>query len=156
MQPYGGFWVRVLAYIIDSIILQFATSILSGMGLGLAIAIGGASETAAIGALSTFYGLAFVANWLYFALMESSRWQGTVGKQALKLVVTDGHGQRIGFGRATGRYFAKFLSVICFLIGFVMVGWSARKQGLHDIVAGTLVQRADSPFLASNSARVFE
>ena len=156
MQPYGGFWVRVLAYIIDSIILQFATSILSGIGMALAIALGGASETAAVGALGSFYGLAFVANWLYFALMESSRWQGTVGKQALKLIVTDADGGRIGFGRATGRYFAKFLSTMIFLIGFFMVGWTERKQGLHDLIAGTLVQRANSPFLASNSARVFE
>ena len=82
--------------------------------------------------------------------------RGIVGKQALKLVVTDEHGERIGFGRATGRYFAKFLSAMFFLIGFCMVGWTARKRGLHDVIAGTLVQRSDSPFLASNSARVFE
>ena len=162
MQPYGGFWIRVLAYIIDALILQFATSMVLGLGMGALAglgALGGTSDAAAaatVVAMIALYLAMFVGNWLYFALMESSRWQGTVGKQALKLIVTDEHGQRIGFGRATGRYFAKMLSSMIMLIGFFMVGWTERKQGLHDLIASTLVQRADSPFLASNNAKVFE
>ena len=156
MQTYGGFWIRVLAYIIDTLILQFATSILAIVGVGASVGIGGVSDTAmGVGVLGT-YGLIIVANWLYFAILESSVWQGTLGKQALKLVVTDEYGERIGFGRATGRYFAKILSTGILLIGFFMVGWTRRKQGLHDFVAGTLVYRADSPDLARNSAKVFE
>lgn len=156
MHPFGGFWIRVLAYFIDAMILQLASSIFMMVALGVVVAATGSDETIVGVAAVALYGLALPLNWLYFAILESSVWQGTLGKQALKLVVTDAHGDRIGFGRATGRYFAKFLSTMIFLFGFFMVGWTQRKQGLHDLIAGTLVQRADSPFLASNSARVFE
>jgi uncharacterized RDD family membrane protein YckC len=156
VQPYGGFWIRVLAYIIDSMILQFASTVLIGIGFGVALAVFGTEDAMAGVAVFVAYGLALPLNWLYFAIMESSVWQATLGKQALKLIVTDQHGDRIGFGRATGRYFAKILSALIFLVGYLMVGWTQRKQGLHDVIAGTLVQRADSPYLASNSAKVFE
>ena len=157
MQIYGGFWVRVLAYIIDYMILQVATSVFMALMIALVVlGSGGASDMVAGVGLVSIYLVAIVANWLYFALLESSRYQGTIGKQALKLVVTDENGDRISFGRATGRYFAKILSTMIMLFGFFMVGWTQRKQGLHDFVAGTLVQKADSPDLARNSARVFE
>jgi len=156
MHSYGGFWIRVLAYIIDAMILQFASTVLAMVGVGLVIAAGGAGDTATGAALVLVYGLILPLNWLYFAIMESSVWQGTLGKQALKLVVTNESGERIGFGRATGRYFAKILSSIIFLVGFLMVGWTRRKQGLHDLIAGTLVYRSDSPDLVTNRAKVFE
>lgn len=71
--------------------------------------------------------------------MESSAKQATLGKMALGIVVTDLEGARIGFGRATGRYFAKILSGLILGIGFLMAAFTERKQGLHDIIAGTLV-----------------
>lgn len=156
MHSYGGFWIRVLAYIIDAMILQFTSTILAIVGVGVVLAASGAGDTATGAAAIAVYGIILPLNWLYFAIMESSVWQGTLGKQALKLVVTDQSGERIGFGRATGRYFAKWLSAMIFLFGFFMVGWTQRKQGLHDLIASTLVYRADSPDLARNSARVFE
>jgi uncharacterized RDD family membrane protein YckC len=156
MQIYGGFWVRVLAYIIDYMILQVASSVFLVAMMFVVLGSGGVNDTAAGVGVFAIYGLTFVLNWLYFAILESSKYQGTVGKQALKLVVTDEQGERIGFGRATGRYFAKFLSIMIMLFGFFMVGWTQRKQGLHDFVAGTLVHKADSPDLARNSASVFE
>jgi uncharacterized RDD family membrane protein YckC len=156
MQIYGGFWVRVLAYIIDYMILQVASSVFAVVMVAIVLGSGGVNDTAVGFGVFLVYGLLLVGNWLYFALMESSRYQGTVGKQALKLVVTDENGDRIGFGRATGRYFAKILSIMIMAFGFFMVGWTQRKQGLHDLVAGTLVYKADSPDLAQNSARVFE
>ena len=119
-------------------------------------AAGGGASSAVGGVVIGGYALAFISNWLYFALMESSRWQGTVGKQAFKLIVTDEHGERISFGRATGRYFAKLLSSVILMFGYFMVGWTQRKRGLHDMIAGTLVYKADSPELPRNSARVFE
>jgi len=85
--------------------------------------------------------LGLLIGWLYFAILESSPWQATLGKKALGLVVTDQLGQRIGFGRATGRYFAKILSALILLIGFIMVAFTERKQGLHDLIAGTFVVR---------------
>ena len=155
MSSYGGFWIRVLAYLIDAMILQFASSILALVGVGAVLGAGGTDTVVGAGVIGV-YGLVLLLNWLYFAVMESSVWQGTLGKQALKLIVTDESGERIGFGRATGRYFAKILSTMIFLVGFFMVGWTQRKQGLHDFLAGTLVYRADSPDLARNSAKVFE
>lgn len=76
--------------------------------------------------------------WLYFALMESSEKQATLGKIALGIVVTDLYGNRISFGKATGRYFGKFISAI-FLIGYILAFSNPRKQALHDTMAGTLV-----------------
>jgi uncharacterized RDD family membrane protein YckC len=76
---------------------------------------------------------------VYYSLLESSSWQGTLGKKLLGMRVTDLNGNRISFGRATGRYFGKILSgMICF-IGFVMVAFTEKRQGLHDMLAGTLV-----------------
>ncbi len=58
---------------------------------------------------------------------------------ALGIKVTDYDGQRISFLRATGRFFGKYLSAILLMIGFLMIAFTARKQGLHDILARTLV-----------------
>jgi uncharacterized RDD family membrane protein YckC len=159
MQPYGGFWIRVAAYLIDSVALAVAGGIIGGVlggAIGLTMATGGSSDRAALvsGMAGNVVGL--VLNWLYSAIMESSAWQATLGKKALGLVVTDLDGRRIGFGRATGRYFAKIVSAFILLIGYMMVGWTQRKQGLHDMMAGTLVWKAASPELVAQDASVFE
>jgi uncharacterized RDD family membrane protein YckC len=85
--------------------------------------------------------LGIAGNWLYEAFMESSTYQATLGKMIFGMKVTDLYGNRISFGRATGRHFAKYISFIIFCIGFIMVGFTERKQGLHDILAGTLVRK---------------
>ena len=85
--------------------------------------------------------IVLVLSWLYYALLESSSWQGTLGKKALGLEVTDLAGSRISFGRATGRYFARWISVMTVGIGYIMAGFTEKKQALHDIIAGTLVIR---------------
>jgi uncharacterized RDD family membrane protein YckC len=87
--------------------------------------------------------------------MESSAKQATVGKMALGIIVTDLEGRRLGFGRATGRYFAKILSALILGIGFLMAAFTERKQGLHDMVASTLVVKGDAPSQArSDTASV--
>jgi uncharacterized RDD family membrane protein YckC len=149
MPPHGGFWLRVLAYILDSIILNIGVSIISfliGIGLGLQMR-SGASGSETMEAISGLTGgaVGLLGSWLYFALMESSSNQATLGKMALGLAVTEESGRRIGFGRATGRYFAKILSGLILLVGFMMVGWTRRKQGLHDMIAGTLVYKTRNP-----------
>ena len=93
------------------------------------------------GAVGLLQLIAFVGVWLYFALMESSAWQATLGKKVLGLYVTDLEGRRLGFGRATGRYFAKAISNFTLLIGYVIAGFTKKKQALHDIIAGCLVLR---------------
>ena len=80
-----------------------------------------------------------VITWLYFALLESSTRQATFGKMALGLFVTDLEGNRLSFARASGRYFSKIISGMTFTIGFLMAGFTAKKQALHDMIAGCLV-----------------
>lgn len=83
--------------------------------------------------------LSKIVEWLYFAIMESSTHQGTLGKIALGIKVTDIQGNRISFARATGRYFGKILSGLVLMIGFIMAGFTEKKQALHDILADCLV-----------------
>jgi uncharacterized RDD family membrane protein YckC len=83
--------------------------------------------------------MGIVINWLYYALLESSFKQATLGKMALGLKVTDMEGKRISFGQATGRYFAKILSGLILCIGYLMAAFTEKKQALHDIIVGTLV-----------------
>jgi uncharacterized RDD family membrane protein YckC len=85
--------------------------------------------------------LSFSATVLYFALLESSQWRGTLGKLAAGVQVTDDDGDRISIVRALGRTFAKLLSLIPFGVGFLMAAYSERHRALHDILAGTVVRR---------------
>jgi uncharacterized RDD family membrane protein YckC len=82
-----------------------------------------------------------IADWLYHAMMHSSPRQGTYGKYFMGLKVTGLAGEPIGFGQATGRHFAKFLSTFPLMVGFFIAPFTRRKQALHDMVAGTLVVR---------------
>jgi len=151
---YAGFWMRFLAYIIDGIILSIVSLIIMipffGL-LGITAAVGGGNpdlDAEGSGFMAAMAGTIFlsilavgVAGWLYFALMESSAKGATLGKMALGLRVTDLSGNRISFGRATGRYFGKIVSGMIFSIGYIMAGFTQQKQALHDIMAGCLVVR---------------
>lgn len=159
MVPYGGFWWRVLAYFLDFIIISFASSFIGGiLGIGLSLpmySMGMDDNLIGGAAVLSMIGFNFAINWLYFALLESSKLQGTLGKLAIGLVVTDMKGERISFLRATGRYFGKYLSTMLFLIGFIMVGLTSRKQGLHDLLASTLVYRTRDPSAVYDQSEVF-
>ena len=76
---------------------------------------------------------------LYGTLMEASKYQATVGKLALGLIVTDMNGGKLDFSKALVRNLGKILSNFIFLIGYIMAAFTEKKQGLHDIIAGTLV-----------------
>jgi len=82
---------------------------------------------------------ALAGDWLYSAFMLSSSYQATLGKMIFGMKVTDLSGNRISFARATGRHFAKWVSAAILFVGFLMVAFTERKQGLHDMLAGTLV-----------------
>lgn len=79
---------------------------------------------------------------IYLIAMEGSRHQATLGKLALGLRVVDMEGRRLTYLHAAGRNVSKLLSVFTLFIGFMMAGWTNRKQALHDITAGCLVVRA--------------
>jgi uncharacterized RDD family membrane protein YckC len=129
---YAGFWRRVAAVIIDGLILSIVE-------VPLNIGLGADTSSQSPSRASTAYVISTLISWLYFSLMESSARQATVGKMALGIKVTDMEGQRITFGRATGRYFAKILSGLILGIGFLMAAFTQKKQALHDILASTLV-----------------
>jgi uncharacterized RDD family membrane protein YckC len=131
---YAGFWRRVAAYLIDSILI----SIVGGILFAILAGIGG-DGGAVIG-----YLIWIVGGFVYSAAMESSSHQATIGKIALGIQVTDLEGNKLTFGRALGRNLAKILSALILYIGFIMAAFTERKQGLHDMIAGTLVvQRAE-------------
>jgi uncharacterized RDD family membrane protein YckC len=142
---YGGFWIRVVAAIIDAILLRVVVAPVGMVfgGLGLAGGMMGGIPHMGLGLLGggiTIVLLVF-GSWLYEAFMESSSYQATLGKMIFGMKVTDLNGNRISFGRATGRHFAKWISGMILCIGYIMVGFTERKQGLHDLLAGTLVRR---------------
>jgi uncharacterized RDD family membrane protein YckC len=141
---YGGFWIRVVAAIIDAIILRVVVAPVGMIfgGLGMAGMMSGIPHRGLrfLGGGITIILLIF-GSWLYEAFMESSSYQATLGKMIFGMKVTDLNGNRISFERATGRHFAKWLSTMIFGIGYIMVGFTERKQGLHDLLAGTLVRR---------------
>jgi uncharacterized RDD family membrane protein YckC len=151
---YGGFWIRFLAHLIDHVILGavaaplFFIMILPAVGRIVREAQQSQEPpspeliVAIISSVFIYIALAFVGQWLYEALLTSSSWQGTIGKKVLRLKVVDEAGNRIGFGRATGRFFAKILSSMFMCIGFIMIGFTERKTGLHDMLAGTRVLRS--------------
>ena len=134
---HAGFWRRVAAYFIDSVILFFAALLVGTvLTLGMA-ATGGIAAAFAAGMLN--YVIFIAIYWLYFALQESSAAQATLGKRAFGLKVTDDRAHRISFGRATGRFFGKFVSSFILGIGYLLAGFTARKQALHDMMASTFV-----------------
>ena len=122
-QPrYGGFWARVLAYILDGVLLVIVQLILMAL-----------IDNQGMVTLANL-----VAGWLYFAGLESSM-GATPGKLVLGMRITTVDGQNISFLRATGRYFAKIISALILCIGYLMIAWDGHKQGLHDKIAGTYV-----------------
>jgi uncharacterized RDD family membrane protein YckC len=160
-RPYAGFWLRFVAYLIDGLILGIPFMLVAIVliaifgGFGLMMRMRGVDpHTAAdpraaaavfapiflgfLLAMLFFFGL----NWLYFAGMESSERQATFGKAAMSLRVTDLEGRRLSFGHATGRFFSKIITGLIPLgIGYIMAGFTEKKQALHDMIAGTLVLR---------------
>jgi uncharacterized RDD family membrane protein YckC len=139
---YAGFWLRLVAYCIDSILVGFVLgNLLLRPLIGRIIPADDpwflfTNNSPQITALMMLF---LMGNWVYFALLESSSWRATVGKKILGLEVVDLQGKRLSFARASGRFFAKILSSMTLMIGFVIAGFTQRKQALHDIVARCLV-----------------
>lgn len=156
---YAGFWLRFLAYLIDSVVMGVGVVLvfiplvfLTGLGALLSEIhpqeeLNDAGVLLIIGVVFLFATVSLAVTWLYHAWMESSEWQATVGKKALGLVVTDATGRRVSFGRATGRHFAKIVTnMVPAFIGYIMAGFTAKKQALHDMIAGCLILRRSNGF----------
>lgn len=127
---YAGFWARLGASFIDWGLLSIYCAAIKFMlpwnSMPLLSSI--VYSIVALGTILT-----------YFAGLESSEWQATLGKHLLGLKVTDTEGGRISFWRAVMRYFGKYLSALPLEFGFIMIAFTERKQGLHDFLADTVV-----------------
>jgi uncharacterized RDD family membrane protein YckC len=149
-SPYGGFWIRVVASLVDNTLLSLLYVPVGLIFLLPSIRVMSEHDWEQgppmefLGTILLLGALFFSSTWLYEALLTSSSWQGTVGKRLCSLQVTDLEGNRISFARATGRFFGKFLSRMIMHIGFIMVAFTERKQGLHDLLAGTLVRKSSN------------
>ena len=153
-QRYAGFWLRFVAHLIDGVVLgipfflivMLPIFLFGGLHLlarrGL---VGPPDPVFVVAIIFRFFfiiALFVVAQWLYFAGMESSAREATFGKAAMSLRVTGLTGQHLTFGHATGRFFAKIITGLIPLgIGYFMAGFTEKKQALHDMIAGTLVLR---------------
>ena len=154
-MKYAGFWLRFVAVIIDSLVLGAINWILLAPILAIVgiQAAGGFPfsgmdmddlDVAAMAAsLMAMFGIAWivkrVVDILYHSLMESSKFQGSLGKMALGIIVTDTNGAKLDFSKALVRNLCKIISGAIMLIGYIMAGFTEKKQALHDMIASTLV-----------------
>jgi len=133
VYTYAGFWRRLGAYVVDA-------AMLVGIEIVLASSIS-VLEPDNFEALANVAPVSAALWWAYFAILESSPAQGTLGKLAFNLQVTDVNGDPISFRRAFFRHAAKFVSSLLLGIGWLMAAFTPRKQAFHDLIAGTLVVR---------------
>lgn len=151
---YAGFWLRFLAALIDGVILSFGTGVLlipmfflTGFAANFeAFARRSRPDPSVVAGflamILMFVVLSVLVQWLYHAYLESGDNQATWGKQAIGIYVTDLQGNRVSFGRASGRFFGKIVTgMIPLAIGYIMAGFTERKQALHDMIASCLVLR---------------
>ncbi len=153
---YAGFWLRFVAFIIDAIVVGcidwiILAPILAAIGISAAggFPFSGFNSpdevdiAAMVATLSAMFGIAWfvkrVVDILYHSLMESSKFQGSLGKMALGLVVTDTNGAKLDFTKALIRNLCKIISGMILAIGYIIAGFTEKKQALHDIIASTLV-----------------
>jgi len=150
---YAGFWLRFVALIIDGIIVGVAQSfiivpILGVMGFNFATNLedGNMSEAEAIGMFASIMAtmgttilISAIIGILYYVLMETSKFQGTVGKIALGLKVTDMNGGKLDVSKSLIRNLGKIISGLILYVGYIMAGFTEKKQALHDMLANTLV-----------------
>ena len=146
--------MRFLAYLIDSVLAGivfgiFVLLVVAIVGVGYFRAIFESLHSqdptvpvALISLILLASAFSVLITWVYYAWMESSQYQGTLGKMALGLIVTDPEGRPITFARASGRFFAKIITgMIPLGIGYILAGFTEKKQALHDMIAGCLVLR---------------
>ncbi|MCK9618334.1 MAG: RDD family protein [Lentimicrobiaceae bacterium] len=148
---YAGFWLRFVAFIIDSIVIGIIKWILISpvlvfFGISTLNNMDCTNDFETIKSITLFIGTMLISGlvivvltWLYYALLESSPHQATIGKLAVGIKVTDESGNRVTLLRASGRHFAKIISAMILMIGFIMAGFTEKKQALHDMIANCLV-----------------
>jgi uncharacterized RDD family membrane protein YckC len=141
---YAGFWIRVAAFIIDLVVVYIGIFLFALVASGLLLADGGSifdgtNDSGVVGMIIFAYILILLGVVSYFAILESSEKQATLGKMAVGIKVGNSRGEKISFWNAVGRYLSKMLSGMILYIGYIMVAFDGKKQGLHDKIADTYV-----------------
>ncbi|MEC0330038.1 RDD family protein [Paenibacillus macerans] len=147
---YAGFWKRFFANLLDSIIVYFIAWVMILISLLLSMVFGvlgyyvlenwpGVYQIYNASGYIIGLLIAPLAVWLYYAIMESSKLQGTLGKMALGIIVVNERYERVSFWRASGRFWSRMVSLLTIYIGYVMAGFTKKKQALHDKIARTYV-----------------
>lgn len=147
--PYGGFWIRFVAYLIDGLVLSIAAAVIVAIFAAFIVLTGleydGEEHAPEIIIGVILMIVAFIViNWLYEALMTSSPRGATLGKMAIGARIVRADGAQLSFGRATARHFLKVMitPLVPFAIGYLMAAFTARKRALHDVLADTLVLKS--------------
>ena len=129
-KHYIGFWLRFGAGVADTIILVIISFIV-GFLLQLLF-------------FDTKFGPSFdfifgsIIGWAYICILQSSKHQATIGQKLCNIKIVDQNFKKITLGRATLRYFCLTLSAVILFIGYLMIGLTKKKQGLHDLFSKTL------------------
>lgn len=143
---FGGFWIRLLAYLIDAIVLQTVTSIIAYSMFGGFYTIPrmepGDNPMMVMGPLFALMGRATLISLVIYCAYETifvAKFGATPGKMALGLKVVRPGGGPVDVGRAFGRSLARMLSGVILGIGYIMIGFDSEKRGLHDMICDTRV-----------------
>lgn len=139
-KQYAGFWIRLLASLLDGVILLVAAiciMVLTGVPMEHMMDFINVELEGYTWQQSMYVFLSL----LYVILLPASTLQGTLGKAALGLKITDVNGERISVWRSLGRALSEILSTIILFIGYIMIAFHREKRGLHDIIARTYVIR---------------
>jgi len=143
----AGFWLRAVALLVDLAVVA-ALVAAGGMLVSVAVQVGGWFSSTPEIALEWLEGsastsLSVLIDLCYFTLFVG--WRGrTPGKMLFRLRIIRVTGEDVGYGRAFVRWIGQILSVLLLGIGFLMIAFSRKKQGLHDKLAGTYVVRLPS------------
>jgi uncharacterized RDD family membrane protein YckC len=148
VQPvYAGFWRRAIAFLIDNLILGFIVAVIIASNPPKFM-VDFDLNAPTLKLVPPFTRLGFIVvyfvMWIYFSFFEASAWQATPGKRILRIYVTDIHGQRPTFVRAAFRNVARMISALL-VVGYILAGFTAKKQALHDLLASCLVLRRPEP-----------
>jgi uncharacterized RDD family membrane protein YckC len=149
---YAGFWLRVWAGSIDvaleTLVATVVTVIVDFVMRLTTPKFGLSPITARYATGIAFIFVLTIGSWLYCAFSESSGWRATLGKRIVGLQVLTSAGGQLSFGQATVRHFMKFLSLFTATVGFMMAGWTRRRQALHDMPSDCVVVKVAEPSLS--------
>ncbi|MGN1402124.1 MAG: RDD family protein [Bacillus sp. (in: firmicutes)] len=142
-MEYAGFWPRLAAYLIDTVVIVLGFILL--LLLFSPFLFFDDSSIFAILMPLFLWGISILASGAYIVLMTSSKHQATLGKKMMGLIVTDENGNRLDFSKSALRFIISYiLSSFTSGLIYLVVAFTDKKKGIHDMVANTVVVRKES------------